>query len=70
VPAAINTMSNAALHKAGNANNITTYSLPWPSSNEKKFDNQAFSSSLMIGLAFVISATAFPIGIVQETQVC
>ena len=69
LPAIMNALAMAILKKAGLSGNITTYSLPWPGSSKPKFDNGAFSSSLMVGLAFALIAPGFAIGVVQEIQV-
>ena len=69
LPAILNALTAAILKKAGVSQTITTYNLPWPSSSRPKFDNGAFSSSLMVGLAFALMAPGFAIGVVQEIQV-
>ena len=69
LPAILNALTAAILKKAGVSQTVTTYSLPWPSSSRPKFDNGAFSSSLMVGLAFALMAPGFAIGVVQEIQV-
>ena len=69
LPTIISALTSAILKKAGISQAITTYSLPWPSSERPKFDNGAFSSSLMVGMAFALIAPGFAIGVIQEIQV-
>ncbi|KAK3578304.1 hypothetical protein CHS0354_004209 [Potamilus streckersoni] len=77
IPAIINLMSNSLLKAAENLSGITASnatigvtSLPWPSLEQKRgFDSAAYSSSLVLALAFVLIASGFGIDVVQDRQV-
>ena len=78
IPAIVNLMTNSIFkseeYMAGNVNNasfIQTSSLPWPASFEKvQFSNAAFSSVILLAMAFVVIPAGFGIDIVRDRQVC
>ncbi|KAK7506564.1 hypothetical protein BaRGS_00002039, partial [Batillaria attramentaria] len=62
LPAIINAISNVILRLklgSGSTQNISAYSLPWPNTDNKQYDGGAFSSALMVGIAFSLVAPTF-----------
>ena len=75
VPAIINLMSNGLLNTVqavtGASNDlIGVFSYPWPqTTKERGFDNAAFTSTLILAMAFVLIPGGFGIDVVRDRQV-
>lgn len=71
IPAIVNVMSNGLMAAvSGAANNlIAVFSYPWPkTTTERGWNNAAFTSTLIIGMAFVLIPGGFGIQIVKDRQ--
>ncbi|XP_060574789.1 cholesterol transporter ABCA5-like isoform X2 [Ruditapes philippinarum] len=76
IPAIVNLMTNSIFKieeylagKPDNTSFIRTSSLPWPASFEKVvFSNAAFSSVILLAMAFVVIPSGFGIDIVKDRQ--
>jgi hypothetical protein len=77
IPAIVNLMTNSIFKieeylagKPDNTSFIRTSSLPWPASFEKvEFSNAAFSSVILLAMAFVVIPSGFGIDVVKDRQV-
>ena len=73
VPAIINLMSNGLMAAASGITDqvINVFSYPWPqTTSDRGWDNAAFTSTLIIAMAFVLIPGGFGIDVVRDRQVC
>ena len=71
IPAIVNVMSNGLMAAASGAldNIITVFNYPWPQTTQTRgWDNAAFTSTLLIGMAFAFIPGGFGIQIVRDRQ--
>ncbi|XP_053381131.1 cholesterol transporter ABCA5-like [Mercenaria mercenaria] len=76
IPAIVNLMTNSVFKiqeyltgKTDNSSFISTSSLPWPASFEEvALSNEAFSSVILLAMAFVVIPSGFGIDIVVDRQ--
>ncbi|KAL4239790.1 ATP-binding cassette sub- A member 5 [Mactra antiquata] len=76
IPAIINLISNSVLKieefiagKGNNSRFISTSSLPWPTNHEAiAYNNAAFSSVILLAMAFTVIPAGFGVEIVRDRQ--